>query len=72
MFLTPKKISPTIIAPNFIIGYGRTIDIAANFNKMPAITDNNNKDIEALAYDWEMVENDLYNSILLFNEQNNL
>lgn len=71
MFLIPKKISPLSISPNFIIGYGRAIDIAASLSKIPANSENYSKDIEAIAYDWKTIGNDMFNSIAVFNEQNN-
>ena len=71
MFLTPKKISSLSISPNFIVGYGRAIDIAASLNKIPAKSVNYNKDFEAIAHDWKTIGNDMFNSIAVFNEQNN-
>lgn len=71
MFFTPRKISPNFTSPNFIIGYGRIIDISASLNKIPT-HDNNNKDMEALSYDWQMIGNDLYDSILMYKEQTDL
>jgi hypothetical protein len=69
MFLKPKKISPHYIAPNFIIGCGRIIDIGASLNKIPVT---NNSDLEYIAHDWKIVGNDLYNSISAFKDQNNI
>ena len=70
MFLTPKKISSLSISPNFIVGYGRAIDIAASLSKTSAGSDNYSKDIEAVAYDWKTIGNDLFNSIAVFSDQN--
>ena len=64
MFLKPKKISS-----DFIIGCSRIIDIGASLNKTQV---QGNNDIECIAGDWEIIGNDLYDSISAIRNANNL